>query len=256
VNRLHQYWKLAVVLFVMFVQMLLGYAASLVFSGSSLRAFRIASMQRNARVILAVLGVEMKVEGRENWRSGEAYMVVSNHLSYMDTLLFAAVMPVVLVSTMEIRNTPFLGQVVNASGCLFVERRSRERLREEIKEMTDTLKEGFPLAFFPEGTSTNGASVLEFKSSLFAPAQRAEMPVLPVVVQLEMVNGESVSPANRDLFCYHSDMQFQPHLLALAGADRTVVTLKILPAIPSSGSREELATAARAAIVSHYRSTS
>jgi len=255
-NRLHQYWKVAVVLFVMFVQMLVGYAAMLVLRGSALRRFQIAVLRKNGRVILAVLGIEMKAEGLENWKPGHAYMLVSNHLSYIDTLLIASVQPVVLVSTMEVRETPFLGQVVNASGCLFVERRSRERLREEIKLMTDTLKEGFSLAFFPEGTTTNGSSVLEFKSSLFAPAQRAEVEVLPVVVQLEMVNGQSVSPANRDLFCYHSDMEFHPHLLALAGAERTRVTLKILPAISAAGSREEVASLSHAAIVSHYRPTS
>jgi 1-acyl-sn-glycerol-3-phosphate acyltransferase len=254
-RSLHQYWKLLVVLFVMLVQVLIGYAAALFLRGPALRRFRIAVMRKNSRVILAVLGVELNTEGLENFRSGQAYMVVSNHLSYVDTLLFANAMPVVLVSTMEIRRTPFLGQVVNASGCLFVERRSRERLREEIKEMTETLKEGFSLAFFPEGTSTNGSSVLEFKSSLFAPAQRAEVPVLPVVVQLEKVDGQPVSAANRDLFCYHSDMVFHSHLLALAGADHTKVTLKILPSIRSA-SREELASLSHSAIVANYRPTS
>ncbi len=148
-SRLHQYWKLAVVLFIMFVQMVLGYAAALVLRGSALRRFRVATMRKNGRVILAVLGIELRAEGLEQFKPGQGYMVVSNHLSYIDTLLFAAIMPVVLVSTMEIRQTPFLGQVVNASGCLFVERRSRERLREEIQEMTSVLKEGFSLAFFP-----------------------------------------------------------------------------------------------------------
>lgn len=255
-SKLHQYWKLAVVLFVMFIQMVIGYAAALLLRGPALRRFQVAVMRKNARVILAVLGVEMKAEGLENFRKGQGYMVVSNHLSYIDTLLLSAAVPLVLVSTMEVRETPFLGQVVNASGCLFVERRSREKLRAEIKEMTETLKEGFSLAFFPEGTSTNGSSVLEFKSSLFAPAHHAHVPVLPVVVQLEQVNGQPVSAANRDLFCYHSDMEFHPHLLALAGCDRTQVTLKFLPEIPAGSKRDELATLSHAAIVSNYRPTS
>lgn len=254
-----QYFRLAVVLFIMAMQGIIGSLGALLYSGARLRSFRIATMQKNAGAILKVLGIKVNLVGLEHWRESQAYMVVSNHLSYIDTLLFAAAArPVCLVSTVEVRSTPFVGWVVNAAGCLFVERRSREKLREEIQLMADTLKEGFSLVFFPEGTSTNGSSVLEFKSSLFAPAQRGSVPVLPVVVQLERVNGAPVSAANRDLICYHSDMEFHPHLLALAGCDDSEITLKVLPEIPvaEKGSREELAEKARAAIVSNYRPTS
>ncbi len=250
-----QYFRLAVVLFIMTTQGIIGSLASLFLSGAKLREFRIRRMQINAGIVLKVLGVQVKLDGGENWKSDRSYMVVSNHLSYIDTLLFSAVQPVCLVSTVEVRNTPFVGWVVKNSGCLFVERRSREKLREEIQMMADTLKEGFNLVFFPEGTSTNGSSVLEFKSSLFAPAQRGGVPVLPVVVQLERVNGEAVSVKNRDLICYHSDMEFFPHLLSMAASDDSEITLRVLPEIPvgEKTSREELAEKSRAAIVSHYR---
>ena len=257
-RMVHQYFRLAVVLFIMAVQGLTGSLGSLFLRGPKLRAFRIRRMQKNAAVILRVLGIRLRIEGLEHWDKAQAYMVVSNHLSYIDTLLFAAAeRPVCLVSTMEVRQTPFVGWVVLNAGCLFVERRSREKLREEIQMMADTLKEGFSLVFFPEGTSTNGAGVLDFKSSLFAPAQRGGVPVLPVVVQLEKVNGEAVSPANRDLICYHSDMEFHPHLLALAGSENSEITLRVLQPIPvgEKTSREELAEKARAAIVSKYTPT-
>lgn len=253
-----RYFRLGVVLFIMAAQGLIGSFGALLYSGSKLRAFRIRRMQRNAAAILRVLGIKVNLEGLENWNEAQAYMVVSNHLSYIDTLLFAAAArPVCLVSTIEVRDTPFVGWVVSCSGCLFVERRSREKLREEIQLMADTLKEGFSLVFFPEGTSTNGSSVLEFKSSLFAPAQRGGVPVLPVVVQLERVNGEPVSEKNRDLICYHSDMEFFPHLLSLAGRDDSEISLRVLPAIPvgEKTHREELAEKSRAAIVANYRST-
>lgn len=257
-STLHQYLKLAVILFIMAMQGITGSLGALFLRGAALRAFRIRTMQKNASVILRVLGIRLRLEGLENWKKEQAYMVVSNHLSYIDTLLFAAAeRPACLVSTMEIRGTPFVGWVVMNAGCLFVERRSREKLREEIQLMADTLKAGFNLVFFPEGTSTNGSSVLDFKSSLFAPAQRGGVPVLPVVVQLEKVDGEPVSERNRDLICYHSEMEFFPHLLKLASTDGSEITLRVLPEISvgEKTSREELAEKARAAIVSNYKPT-
>ena len=104
-------------------------------------------------------------------------------------------------------------------------------------------------------TSTNGSSVLPFKRPLFAPAVLAGVPVLPAVVQLIEIDGKSVSGQNRDLLCWYGDMQFAPHLLALAGLQSVKVLLKILPEIPIKDStrREELAQEAQKAVTSHYK---
>ena len=121
------------------------------------------------------------------------------------------------MSTEEVRTTPVLGSLATAGGCVFVERRSRENIRQEVELIAGLLKQGHSMIFFPEGTSTNGSSVLPFKRPLFAPAVLAGVPVLPAVVQLIEIDGKSVSGQNRDLLCWYGDMQFAPHLLALAG---------------------------------------
>jgi len=254
VGKFQQYAKVAMVGFVIAQQITLGFAAKLFLKGKALRKFQISILQRSARLVLAILGVKVTVEKAANWRENQGYLVVSNHLSYLDTVIIASFQPVCFVSTIEVKETPVLGLTVEASGCLFVERRSRERLREEIKEMEQTLRDGFALTFFPEGTSSNGSSVLEFKSSLFAPAQRAGIPVLPAVIQLEAIDGKPITSANRDLFCWHGDMKFAPHLISIAGCEEIKVSLKILPEIPITEkiSRDELSAGARAAIISHY----
>lgn len=257
-RQLHQYGKLLVLGFVLVVHILVGYLARLFLQGENLRAFHISILQRNSRVCLAVLGITYTVEGDRHWRPGQAYLVVSNHLSYVDMLLLAAYKEVCFISTVEVRNTPFLGQLAQASGALFVERRSRENIREEINSIERILKGGTSISLFPEGTSTNGSSVLDFKRPLFAPAQRAGVPVLPVVIQPEEIDGQPFNASTRDHYCWYGDMDFTPHFFAMAGLRGLKLSLKILPEIPASEAvaRDQLADQARDAIAQVYRPSS
>ena len=116
------------------------------------------------------------------------------------------------------------------------------------------IREG-TLSLLVDEEADDGSSVLPFKRPLFAPAVLAGVPVLPAVVQLIEIDGKSVSGQNRDLLCWYGDMQFAPHLLALAGLQSVKVLLKILPEIPIKDStrREELAQEAQKAVTSHYK---
>jgi 1-acyl-sn-glycerol-3-phosphate acyltransferase len=255
IRVIHQFWKMVVIAFLMLVLVLVGNVARLFASGKELRAFQNRLTQRLARTGLAVLGIRLEVKGAENWRTDRHYLVVSNHLSYLDVMLFAAFRPMCFVSTVEVHRTPVLGHLARAAGCIFVERRSRDNIRGEIESIAGALRDGHDMIFFPEGTSTNGSSVLPFKRPFFAPAIHAGVPVLPAVVQPLAINGHAVTSANRDLLCWYADMEFAPHLWKLAGLRRVRYALKILPEIPveAGTEREELVQRAQSAIQETYQ---
>ena len=255
VRKIHQSWKMVVIGFIMLCLIVIGNAARLFQRGPELRAFQNRLTMRLARVTLAVLGVKLVVEGAENWRAGQNYLAVSNHLSYLDILLFASYQPMCFVSTIEVKKTPLLGQLTDAGGCIYVERRSRDNLPKEIETIGDALRDGHNMIFFPEGTSTNGTSVLPFKRPLFAPALHAKVPLLPAVVQLREINGSPVTAANRDQVCWYGDMEFAQHLFALAGLRSVTVALKLLPEIPvtDATTRENLVQRAQRAITENYQ---
>lgn len=139
-------------------------------------------------------------------------LFVCNHLSYLDVLVLAAIRPACFVTSVEIKHTPVLGQICQLAGCLFVERRSRENLSEEIKELTDALKNDVPVLIFPEGTSTNGEELLRFRRPLFQASIDAQVPVISLVLNYTGINGKRVGRMNRDFICWYGDMAFLPHL--------------------------------------------
>src|SRR5262249_41938524 len=55
-------------------------------------------------------------------------LYVGNHLSYLDVLVISSHVPACFVTSVEIRDTPGLGIIVQMAGCLFVERRNKLNL--------------------------------------------------------------------------------------------------------------------------------
>jgi 1-acyl-sn-glycerol-3-phosphate acyltransferase len=140
-------------------------------------------------------------------------LVVSNHLSYLDIAIYSAAMPCVFVSKAEVRQWPYFGLAARASGTVFVDRTSRAGAAAAAAEMLNRLKLPVPVLLFPEGTSTDGAQVLRFHSSLFQPAIEAAVPVTAAAIRY-MIQGEL---PERHL-CWYGDEAFFSHLWRALGA--------------------------------------
>lgn len=136
-------------------------------------------LQSASRGVVASLGLDSRIRGTAPSHG----LVVSNHLSYLDILVYSAVMPCVFVSKAEIAQWPYFGLAARAGGTIFLDRASRTSAAAAVAEIAETLKQGVPVLLFPEGTSTDGRQVLRFHSTLFQPAVDAGAPVIAASVR-------------------------------------------------------------------------
>jgi len=161
-----------------------------------------------ALMVMAALGIRLKITGKPPDRG----LLVSNHLSYLEVLIFGAALPCYLVSKAEIATWPFFGPLARAGGTLFVDRGSRASAEAVTEEIAERLKDTVPVLFFPEGTSTDGSRLLRFHSRLYTPAVDAGIPVTAAAVRYVPEDG---SP-ERDL-CWFGDEEFLPHIWKVLG---------------------------------------
>jgi 1-acyl-sn-glycerol-3-phosphate acyltransferase len=161
----------------------------------------------SAKLVLACLGIRLKVTGTPPARG----LLVSNHLSYLEVLVFGAALPCYLVSKAEINRWPFFGPLARAGGTLFVDRASRISAIQVSGEIAERLKGTVPVLFFPEGTSTGG-ELLRFRSRLFTPAVDAGVPVTAAAVRYVPEDGS----LEREL-CWFGDAAFLPHVWKVLG---------------------------------------
>jgi 1-acyl-sn-glycerol-3-phosphate acyltransferase len=99
-------------------------------------------------------------------------LLVANHVSWLDVIVLSALCPADFVAKAEIRRWPLLGRLLKRHDCLFVNRRVGRHLLQLNAQIGERLARGRVVAFFPEGTTTDGAGLLPFRPALFEPAVR------------------------------------------------------------------------------------
>jgi 1-acyl-sn-glycerol-3-phosphate acyltransferase len=118
-------------------------------------------------------------------------MLVANHISFLDVFVINAWLPTAFVAKNEIRHWPVLGWLSNKTDTIFLQRGSRRAAHAASDEILQYLGENRIVAFFPEGTTSTGDTVLPFHSALFQSAIDAACPVTPVALQyLDAISGQ------------------------------------------------------------------
>jgi lyso-ornithine lipid O-acyltransferase len=161
-------------------------------------------VQKSCLAILGSMDIDYSIEGRPPTHG----LVVSNHLSYLDILILSAAMPCFFVAKAEIDRWPFFGKAARSGGTLFIDRSSLASAQKVSAMIGERLNLSIPVLFFPEGTSTDGTSMLRFHSRLFEPAIVAGAQITAAAVRYVIAD----DTPEREL-CWYGDESFLPHLL-------------------------------------------
>ncbi len=199
-------------------------------------------LRRVCRGLLWIMGARVEARGTP---PRAPFVLVSNHLSYVDILLLASRLDTVFVSKYEVAHWPVLGPLCRAMGTVFLRRESRRDLARVLDEMNDHLSHGCGIVFFPEGTSTDGRKLLKFRPSLLEIAVRLGQPVAYASVRYVTRRGQ---PSAADAVCWWGDAPFVPHFLKLLSMPgfRAEVVFGSEPI--ASGDRKRLALELREAV--------
>lgn len=155
------------------------------------KAGRHRQVQAWACTLLKRLDVELKVIGAPPQQG--PLLLVSNHMSWVDILALHAACQCRFVAKADVKRWPILGTLATGGGTLYVQRESRRDAMRVVHQMAEALQDGDILAIFPEGTTSDGESVLPFHANLIQAAISADAPVQPVALQF--VDGQSGRPS-------------------------------------------------------------
>ena len=124
------------------------------------------------------------VRGREKIRRDETYVMVANHLSFLDILvLFRLFRHFKWVSKIENFRVPFIGWNMSLNRYIRLRRGDRASVVQMVEACERTLAEGSSILMFPEGTRSPSGRLRAFKSGAFEIALRARRPILPIVIE-------------------------------------------------------------------------
>ena len=176
-----------------------------------------------------ILGLHVTYSGEISRDKPTLY--VSNHISYLDVFVLGDVRAYFIAKS-EVAGWPVLGQYAKFQNTLFIERKAGTA-RQQLEVLKQHLLEGNSLILFPEGTSTDGAHVEPFKSSLFESVKLGESPprvtIQPVTVTYTRYAGQKMDQTLRDYYAWYGTTPFGPHALNLLPLKKVDVKVHFHP---------------------------
>ncbi len=202
---------------------------------------RTAWLQRWSRFACRVLGIRVTTRSS----MPQSGLLVCNHLSYLDVVVLSSIGPCVFVAKRDVAAWPLFGWLAHAAGTIFVDHERRLASADVVDLVREAIAGGSLVVLFPEGTSSDGSTVLPFKSSLLESAVQLRCPVAAAAIEHALDDG-SVA----DEVCYWGDMTLLPHLLNLFS--KREIRSKCSFSLPKirAGDRKEITTELREEIVS------
>ena len=191
------------------------------------------------KFIRELLNIRVTVHTKKNL-SKKQKIFLGNHISYLDIIVLGAAFDCFFVAKNDVASWPIFGFLSKLGGTIFISRQ-RAHIKEQIPLLKGHIDRGQSLYLFPEGTTSNGRQVLNFKSSLLNVLQIADKkPIIqPVSLAYTHVNGAPMKTTDDfDIAAWYADMTLPPHLWNVFRQKSLRATITIHPRIPTYDASE------------------
>ena len=187
----------------------------IVVSPGKLLPWRIARC--GAKVLIRLTGVRVTARGLDSFPAEGRFLLVSNHMSYLDSIVLTAILPCrcIFVAKVELKQNPALRVILKRLGTAFVERFDAAQSLEDIRGIAENIQQGETPLFFAEGTLQRMPGLLPFQMGAFVLSIEQQLPVVPITIRgtrnilragswfprkgkVEIVIGEICRPAGAD----------------------------------------------------------
>ena len=128
-----------------------------------------------------VLGIKLQTQGKLD---ESCDMILMNHQSLLDIIVMEYIhsRDLAWVAKKEITDLFFFGHIIKAPRMISIDRENKAGIINLLKEAKDRLDKGRPIAMFPEGTRSDGKSMLSFRPGAKILANRYNLRVQPIVL--------------------------------------------------------------------------
>ena len=192
----------------------------------------ISRLTRSFTLLLRlILNIKVTVQGDEGQLERGGFVIIANHVSYVDGIILGSIFPIVFVSKREVKRWPIVGQWNTLGGAIFINRQHKEQVGLLVAEMKRKLQQEANLLLFPEGTSTDGEKMLPFQTVPLAAPLRCRSIIVPVTLTYKSIEDMPVTAANRDFVYWYGDMDFVSHFWRLLGLRGVEALVTIQPRI-------------------------
>ncbi|HEX5338187.1 MAG TPA: lysophospholipid acyltransferase family protein [Gallionella sp.] len=211
------------------------------------QARRRRTLRQWNKQLLGILNVGIQIDGEVPTRGTGGFMLVANHISWLDVLVLNAICPARFIAKSEVRGLPFIGWLSRRTGNVCIERAMRQDAASNAasvnRHVRELLEQGICVGLFPEGAATDGRQVGHFHSALFQPAIDAGARLRPTALRYRNESGTTSTAA------FTGDMSLLRSVWRILRCRQLNALVAFTPALATVGEhRRALARAAQQAV--------
>ncbi len=142
------------------------------------------SIQTWNRSFLKIFGLNVKVQGLENYDPKKPCIIIGNHQSLLDIPVAYAVFSgsLRMVAKASLFNIPVFGWGLYISDYIKIHRGDKKSAQKSIEAIAKRLSSGLQIWMAPEGTRSKDGTLGPFKSGAFRSAISLKVPIIPFVI--------------------------------------------------------------------------
>ncbi|MBO3745805.1 1-acyl-sn-glycerol-3-phosphate acyltransferase [Streptosporangiaceae bacterium NEAU-GS5] len=152
-------------------------------------------------------------------------LLVGNHISWLDPLITAAMMPCRLLAKSEVGRWPVIGTLATGSGALFIDRTRMYALPDAVADVAAALREGHTVVAFPEGTTWCGRGMGAFRPAVFQAVVDAGAVVRPMALRFHSGGQLTTGP------CYVGNDSLVASILRVTALRDLVAEVTLFPPV-------------------------
>ncbi len=137
-----------------------------------------------ARSLIRLGGGTIEVAGEEHIPVGQPVVFVSNHQGNYDIPIMLGYVPTpkAFISKIEVLKLPLIRSWMRLMQCAFMDRKDLRQSLRTINSAAESIRKGYSMVIFPEGTRSKGKPMADFKAGSFKLALKAGVPIVPVTI--------------------------------------------------------------------------
>lgn len=177
-------------------------------------------------------------------------LYIMNHISWADIPVVLAILDADFIAKADMIDWPVIGWLARRFDPVFVNRKSQRRSRDQVDAIRTRLKAGRSVILCAEGTTSDGTTILPFRTSLFAAADAAQI-IQPLVIAYRTPEGDALSPPRQREVAWIDDDDLLSGASRVA-TGRTLARVMFLPPVGNERNRKTLAESVRQQMLDAY----
>lgn len=168
------------IIFVAMAIFMICYGLScIVLKHSKKRALR---LRKNYLRYIAIPTLNLKIE-----KTGDPIVTpalyVCNHRSFTDPIVICRYLNAFVIAKAEVANYPIINKGAELTGVIWVNRQDKNSRTQTRDKLVETIKAGYNILVFPEGTVGKEKATLPFRMGTFLEAAENNIPVVPIAIE-------------------------------------------------------------------------